>query len=74
MFASKNGHTDIVKCLVDAKAQLDLQQKASIDHIFFITEILFVFVFVFVCFCFCLFVCLFVCHHLRMDTQILSSV
>ena len=33
MFASQNGHTDTVKCLVDAKAQLDLQQKASIDHI-----------------------------------------
>ena len=33
MFASHNGHTDTVKCLVDAKAQLDLQQKASIDQI-----------------------------------------
>ena len=70
MFASKNRHTDIVKCLVDAKAQLDLQQKASIDHIFFIPEIPFFFVCLFVC----LVVCLFVCHHLRMDTQILSSV
>ena len=33
MFASHNGHTATVECLVDAKAQLDLQQKASIDQI-----------------------------------------
>ena len=31
MLASENGHTDTVKCLVDAKAQLDLQSYASIN-------------------------------------------
>ena len=33
MFASQNGHTETVKFLVDAKAQLDIQGKASIDHV-----------------------------------------
>ena len=33
MLASENGHTQTVKYLVDAKAQLDLQKRASIDHI-----------------------------------------
>ena len=30
MVASKNGDTEIVKCLIDAKAHLDLQSNASI--------------------------------------------
>ena len=30
MLASKYGHTEIVKCLIDAKAQIDLQQDVSI--------------------------------------------
>ena len=29
MLASKHGHTETVKCLIDAKAQLDLQTNAS---------------------------------------------
>ena len=32
MLASENGHTDTVKCLIDAKAQLDLQTNASIIY------------------------------------------
>ena len=32
MMASANGHTNIVKCLIDAKAQLDLQTNASIIY------------------------------------------
>ena len=31
MLACENGQTEIVKCLIDAKAQLNLQTKASID-------------------------------------------
>ena len=27
MLASKNGHTEIVKCLIEAKALLDLQEQ-----------------------------------------------
>ena len=30
MYASKNGDTDMVKCLIAAKASVDMQQKASI--------------------------------------------
>ena len=33
MLACQNGHTEVVKSLIDAKAQLDLHQKASIDCI-----------------------------------------
>ena len=33
MSASQNGHLNSVKCLINAKAQLDLQTNASIDHI-----------------------------------------
>ena len=29
MFASQDGHTETVKCLIDAKTQLDLQTNAS---------------------------------------------
>ena len=32
MIASQNGHTETVKCLIDAKAQLDLQSNASIIY------------------------------------------
>ena len=32
MIASQNGYTDTVKCLIDAKAQLDLQTNASIIY------------------------------------------
>ena len=32
MIAAKNGHTNTVKCLDDAKAQLDLQSYASTDQ------------------------------------------
>ena len=32
MLASEKGHTKTAKCFVDAKAQLDLQKKASIDQ------------------------------------------
>ena len=32
MLASQNGHTETVKCLLDAKAQLDLQTNASIIY------------------------------------------
>ena len=32
MLASKNGHTETVKCLIGAKAQLDLQTNASIIY------------------------------------------
>ena len=32
MLASQNGHTKTVKCLIDAKVQLDLQTNASIIY------------------------------------------
>ena len=30
MLASQNGHTETVKCLIDGKASVDMQQEASI--------------------------------------------
>ena len=30
MLASQNGHTETVKCLIDAKASVDMQEEASI--------------------------------------------
>ena len=30
MFASRDGHTETVKCLIDAEEQIDLQTNASI--------------------------------------------
>ena len=32
MLASENGYTETVKCLIDAKTQLDLQANASIIY------------------------------------------
>ena len=31
--ASMNGHTETVKCLIEANAQIDLQHEASIHHL-----------------------------------------
>ena len=34
MIASQNGHTETVKCLIDGKASVDVQQKASIHFLY----------------------------------------
>ena len=34
MIASKRGNTEIVKCLIDGKAAVDMQQKASIHFLY----------------------------------------
>ena len=34
MLASQNGHTETVKCLIDGKASVDMQQKASIHFLY----------------------------------------
>ena len=36
MYASKNGDTEIVKCLIDAKASPDMQAKASINSFLYV--------------------------------------
>ena len=35
MLASQNGHTETVKCLIDGKASVNMQQKAII-HFFYL--------------------------------------
>ena len=34
MIASKRGNTETVKCLIDGKASVDMQQKASIHFLY----------------------------------------
>ena len=34
MIASQNGHTETVKCLIDGKASVDMQQEASIHFLY----------------------------------------
>ena len=34
MIASQKGHTETVKCLIDGKASVDMQQKASIYFLY----------------------------------------
>ena len=36
MYASKNGDTEIVKCLITAKGSPDMQDKASINNFLYI--------------------------------------
>ena len=34
MIASRNGHTETVKCLIDGKASVDMQHEASIHFLY----------------------------------------
>ena len=34
MLASEEGHAETVKCLIDGKASVDMQQKASIHFLY----------------------------------------